>query len=143
MPASSVIRKLQAAIQQGAADGINRTLKVVLADLERHTPCKTGLLSRSYRITLQAQASRLQGQISNAVVYAPYQYPFREPPALYKVAPSRAIAAAQGPTLFSAKSGIQAGKGGILTDQQVDSTKVEALLKSETEQALYQAIREA
>lgn len=140
--ASSVIRTLQSAIQGGAAAGINSTMALILSDLERNAPKRTGLLSSSYRVTQPATASTLKGMIGNSVAYAAYQYPFRQSPSLYKAAPKVTIAAS-GPTLFSSKPGVQPGKGQILTGEQVDVSKVEALFKKETEQALNAAISKA
>lgn len=137
MPASSVIRQLQAAIATGAATGINNTLKLVLSDLERNTPERTGLLSRSYLITQRANAALLKGMIGNSIPYAAYQYPFRVPLTVYKTAPK--LLRSPGPSLFSSKPGAQPEKG-VLKGNQVDTSKVEILLKTETEHALHAAL---
>ncbi len=142
MSAASVIRQLQAAIHEGAAAGINSTMKLILSDLERNAPKKSGLLSRSYRVTQPATASFLKGMIGNSIAYAAYQYPFRQPPSLSQAAPKVAIVAT-GPTLFSSKPGVQPGKGHVLTGEQVDVSKAEALFRAETEQALNAAIGKA
>lgn len=86
------LSQLRSAIRRGAAQGINRSLDIVLADILLNVPRKTGRLAASYRITQRATPENLRGEVSSGVSYSPNHYPakptrFSKAPTLFSPSP--------------------------------------------------------
>jgi hypothetical protein len=80
------LSQLRSKIRRGAAQGINRSLNIVLADILLNAPRRSGRLAASYRITQQATAENLRGEVGSSVSYSPRHYPAK--PARFSKAPT-------------------------------------------------------
>lgn len=88
-----MVKQLRSAIRQGAAQGINRGLQVMLADILLNVPRRSGRLASSYQITQYATPETLSGEIRSSVGYSANHYPgkparFVKSPTLFSTPPS-------------------------------------------------------
>lgn len=129
----SMIDALKKGVAQAVATGINRTLNEVMRDLRTNAPRRTGRLVSGFSITQRATLTRLEGRIENNVSYSDRQYPYR----LYHFSP-RHPASYPSPSLFTP---LRESPKGVLSEKEVSTAKIEALMRENVEQALREAFK--
>lgn len=129
----SIIDALKKSVNKAVATGINRTLNEVMRDLRTNAPRRSGRLVSGFSITKRATPGNPEGQIENSVSYSDRQYPYR----LYYFSP-RHPASYPSPSLFTP---LRESPKGVLSEKEVSTAKIEALMRANVEQALREAFK--